>query len=507
MTWSFGDSFDLYATTADMANGYWDSIGGGGGYALVAGRFSGSLAISMASAGHLTATKNSGANDAVHHLIVAYQQTTALSGSVLGFCLELYDGATAQCTIGFRQDGAILLKSGIPSTDSAGSGAVTLATYTGAVTAINTWYAFEFEVVINNTTGSFSVRKNGNTVNDFTATGLNTRNSANNYANKLVFDVYWGAATYLADDLFWQSGAATGNWLGDIRCYTRMPASDQSVTFSKSPSSMFKQANWATPTGTGSEPSNHVYWVPINAPVGGVVASLALQLNSALTGNIKMALYDATGAGAGPGAYMATSAELANPSAGLLAFSMVGSPIVQTGAKYWLAIWANATFSLTTSNNSVGVQAVSLTYAGSFPATAVGFSLWETNGNLASAGMTVTPYNSGLVSEPQEDGLTTYVFDSNPGDADFYGIGSIASTPATVIATTVRAYAQKSDAGVRTAAVQLKSGATVAASPTLTLSTPGWGWAWRTDLTDPNTGAAWTPAAVNNAQIGPKVVA
>ena len=84
------------------------------------------------------------------------------------------------------------------------------------------------------------------------------------------------------------------------------------------------------------------------------------------------------------------------------------------------------------------------------------------------------------------------------------GIGSIASTPATVIATTVRAYAQKSDAGVRTAAVQLKSGATVAASPTLTLSTPGWGWAWRTDLTDPNTGAAWTPAAVNNAQIGPK---
>jgi hypothetical protein len=43
------------------------------------------------------------------------------------------------------------------------------------------------------------------------------------------------------------------------------------------------------------------------------------------------------------------------------------------------------------------------------------------------------------------------------------------------------------------------------AAPTLTLAS-SWLWAWRTDLTDPNTGAAWTPAAVNNAQIGPTVV-
>ena len=78
-----------------------------------------------------------------------------------------------------------------------------------------------------------------------------------------------------------------------------------------------------------------------------------------------------------------------------------------------------------------------------------------------------------VVNEPQQDGLTSYVFDSNPGDADFYGIGSIASTPATVIATTVRAYAQKSDAGTRTLAVQLKSGATTVASPTLVLTTSG----------------------------------
>ena len=76
-----------------------------------------------------------------------------------------------------------------------------------------------------------------------------------------------------------------------------------------------------------------------------------------------------------------------------------------------------------------------------------------------------------------------------------------------MIAIVTRAYMEKSDAGTRTAAVQLKSGAATVASPTLTLSNSGWQWAWRMDLTDPNTGAAWTPAAVNSVQIGPKVVA
>jgi hypothetical protein len=115
--------------------------------------------------------------------------------------------------------------------------------------------------------------------------------------------------------------------------------------------------------------------------------------------------------------------------------------------------------------------------------------------------------NAAVVNEAQQDTTTSYVYDSTAGHADFYGIGTIASTPATTIAVTTRAYMQKSDAGSRTAAVQLKSGATTVASPTLTLTTSGWQWAWRTDTIDPNTSAAWTAAAVNNVTIGPTVIA
>jgi hypothetical protein len=114
--------------------------------------------------------------------------------------------------------------------------------------------------------------------------------------------------------------------------------------------------------------------------------------------------------------------------------------------------------------------------------------------------------NFSQVNEAHQDGATSYVYDSTAGDADFYGIGTIASTPASTIAVTTRGYMQKSDAGSRTAAVQLKSGATTVASPTLTLTTSGWLWAWRTDTVDPNTSAAWTAAAVNAATIGPVVV-
>ena len=167
MAFSFGDGFDLYAAPADALNGYWDSGSTSGSFVI--GRFSGSRAYGSGP-GSLTAglVKSSGSNDAVHHVAVAYQQTSAVSGVNPGAWITFSDGATAQCTIVFRQDGTILLVSGVYNSGT------TLATYSGAFPVASTWYSFECEVVINNTTGSFAVRKNGNTSNDFTLGSLNT---------------------------------------------------------------------------------------------------------------------------------------------------------------------------------------------------------------------------------------------------------------------------------------------------------------------------------------------
>jgi len=345
MAWSFGDGFDLYTAVTDAATGYWDTTGSAGQFTFTAGRFAGSQAVNSSSA-VVYLTKSSATNDAVHHFCVAFRQTAAISGTTLGIYLRLDDGATAQCTVVFRSDGAILLASG------AANGTV-LATYTNAFPVTNTWYQFEIEVVINNTTGSFKVRKNGNSVDDFSASSLDTQNSANAYANKLTVGMQGTVNNHAIDDLFWRSDASSVAWMGDIRCFTRMPASDASVQFSR------------------------------------------------------------------------------------------------------------------------------------------------------TAGAT----NASCVDEAQQNALTDYVFDATAGHADLYNVATIGSTPASIIAVTTRAYMQKSDAGTRTANVALKSGATTVNSSTLTLTTSGWLWAWRIDLTDPSTGAAWTAPGVDGVQAGPVVVA
>jgi hypothetical protein len=112
--------------------------------------------------------------------------------------------------------------------------------------------------------------------------------------------------------------------------------------------------------------------------------------------------------------------------------------------------------------------------------------------------------NASCVDETQQNGATDYVFDANVGDADFYIVGTIASTPALVVAVTTRGFLQKSDAGAKGAAVQIKSGGTTVASAATLLSS-SFGWLWRTDTLDPATGTAWTATGVNNAQIGPIV--
>jgi len=219
MAFLFTDGFDCYAAMADLALGYWEAGTNNG--TIVTGRFTGSRGIrgNSTSAINSEFTKTSSQNDAVHHFHVAFLQNNALGAATVNRWITLFDGSTAQCTIAFRGDGSIILASG------ASTGTV-LATYSSAFTA-TVWNSFEIEVVINNTTGSFKVRKNGNTSDDSATTGLNTRGgTANNYANKIGIGCSATGFSMDIDDFVWQSSAAAGTWIGEVRCRTRRPAAD-----------------------------------------------------------------------------------------------------------------------------------------------------------------------------------------------------------------------------------------------------------------------------------------
>ena len=487
MAYVFGDGFDCYTTMADSVAGYWDSgLGVNALWTLVAGRFSGSQACQTAGGSAVLLVKSSGQNDAVHHITVAFRQTAALSGSTLPLYFQLTDNLTNQCCVVFRSDGAMLLTSATP-------GGTVLDTYPGAVTAQNTWVAFEIEIVIHNTAGSWAVRKNGNTSNDRTTGSLNTRPGANAYANKLTVGINSSINAQQIDDLLWRSDASSVPWVGDIRAYTRMPASDAAVQFARAPNPVSAIPTTGVVT-TVSKAANAGCMAAFVAAYSGTIASGVVSILTGATGNMKAAIYDSTRA-----IVLATSNAVVNPVSGSNAITF-GVPLAVTkGTTYYLAVDQDATIVY---NSTSANQYLFTTAYVSFPAAS---PVTTFSSNAAGFTLNITPtVNAEFVNETTQDGTTSYVYDSTVNDADFYTIAPIAVTPISVVAVTTRGFLQKSDAGTRGAAVQLKSGATTVTS-TATLLSSSWGWLWRTDLTDPATGAAWTAAAVNNVQIGPKV--
>lgn len=112
--------------------------------------------------------------------------------------------------------------------------------------------------------------------------------------------------------------------------------------------------------------------------------------------------------------------------------------------------------------------------------------------------------NYTLVDEATVNGDTDYVQGSTVGDVDTYGFGDLSSTPTTIDAVQVTAFAEKTDAGSRSIALQVKSGATTSDGSNYALAA-SYGKFERILTTDPNTATAWTGSGVNAMQGGPKV--
>jgi hypothetical protein len=244
MTWNFADSFDFYNTGTDMAL----SVGGAGwdtaaslGLVSTPTRFAVGQSLEFFFGGQ--ATKAVTNNDQTHHLVFAWDPCIGNTGKHFA-AFTLFDTTFAQCTVSLTADGTITLYSGAGAAAAGGgSGAAPagtlLATYSASLPA-NTWTGLEIEIVISNTTGGMTVRKNGNTSNDFTVTGLNTRNgSANSYANKLQISdqggSYQNSLRSHLDDFMWftTAGSAPNTWVGDIRAYQRMPSADGTVALTR----------------------------------------------------------------------------------------------------------------------------------------------------------------------------------------------------------------------------------------------------------------------------------
>ncbi len=148
-----------------------------------------------------------GGNHAILGVALAYRPAVINASFIVGF----RDAGTAQCEARLRSDGRI---------DLARNGAV-LATSAGLLSA-GVWYHLELKVAIHDTAGAIELRVNG--VSFAAASGVDTKNTANAYANEAAIQANGITADY--DDLaVWNTGGGQNNdWLGDGRIFTRLPS-------------------------------------------------------------------------------------------------------------------------------------------------------------------------------------------------------------------------------------------------------------------------------------------
>ena len=99
---------------------------------------------------------------------------------------------------------------------------------------------------------------------------------------------------------------------------------------------------------------------------------------------------------------------------------------------------------------------------------------------------------------------TSWVASATPGDRDLYAMAPLGMTPLAIKGLQQTALARKDDAGDRALSLVLKSGAEIAVVPPTVLGS-SYGFIHQIHETNPATGEAWTPAAIDAVQAGLEV--
>lgn len=126
-------------------------------------------------------------------------------------------------------------------------------------------------------------------------------------------------------------------------------------------------------------------------------------------------------------------------------------------------------------------------------------------GNSTQLSVVGAAANYQAVDELAEDGDTSFVSTSTPGQKDTYALTNLSVTPASVIAVKPILVARKDDAGSSNVCTVIRSGGTDYDGPTTGLGLTYAPISKVYDV-DPATSAAWTPTAVNNLEAGVKLV-
>jgi hypothetical protein len=131
---------------------------------------------------------------------------------------------------------------------------------------------------------------------------------------------------------------------------------------------------------------------------------------------------------------------------------------------------------------------------------------WEIWGNATGASTNFESVAQNPASGPGPAGDNGSINSSTSGNEDLYGYPALAATATTVYTVGVKALVKKSDAGVRTIDLRVKSSSSDTAGNYSGLS-PGTTYSWLDTYVDrdPNGPTNWTVSTANSAVAGVKV--
>ncbi len=207
----------MYASATDLGT-VWTN---GANQTLSTGRWTGEKSVSLGSQSIYQNVSDPGPT-----FSVCFAAKTTSPANALNFSLPiLYNAAglsTPQCCLAIQNSAGTVTvcRGGTAGTNVLGTSAV------GAFPPDGQWHYIEWTVTLNATTGSFTVKVDGNTV--LTGSGVNTLGSGSSTAiGSLAFA--GTSSTWQVADVYLTNGAS----LGEMRFPCKMPNSDSSVQWTK----------------------------------------------------------------------------------------------------------------------------------------------------------------------------------------------------------------------------------------------------------------------------------
>jgi hypothetical protein len=412
--------------------------------------------------------------------------------------IQFTDGATGQCTLGVNPT------TGLISLRNASVGGATLAVSTIAVSVGSTHY-LEWDITFGNA-GVYSVWMDGSLL--FSGTGDTTAN-ANNTANGIMFLGAVSGPTITFDDLYIFDASGTTNnavLLTSPRIETQFPNRDGAVQFAIGASVI--GSNVSRASGGTSNIGNTLYLRPLVSVRACTLTAIGVVPN-ATSGAVQMrpAVYADNGGTPNGGALLGSGPTITGVTSGVALVMPLTTPVsLSAGTSYWLG-WMNdigVTSFIQFADTLATGRFVAATFSSGAPATVPTTTVGSTP--VVWGAVTGIGVNWYEVAQSPTQGNNSFVYDTTTGHQDLYNFPALSFVPTTIYAVAAKAAVAKSDAGARTLSVRLKSGATDSAGSGGT-QTAGTSYGWVSSLhpVDPATGAAWTTAGANAAQIGVRV--